>query len=81
MQVAVTDAPAARRMALRGSAALSLIGLVAVVSAVLAGSVIWLLLTDPVTVADAVQAGQVGPLLTLLARAFTNALQGLLAYL
>ena len=31
-------------------------------AATLAGATIWLLLTDPVTVADAVQSGEVSPL-------------------
>ena len=61
--------------------ALSLIGIVAFIAAVLACSVIWLTLTDPVTVADAFNGGNVSPLVVALARAFTHAIEGLLAYL
>jgi hypothetical protein len=51
---------------------LSLFGTVAVVSAVLASATIWLLITDPVTVADAVQA---------LAGVLYDAFKGILKYL
>jgi hypothetical protein len=60
---------------------MSLFGTVAVASAVLAGATIWLLLTDPVTVADAVDQGQVSPLVRELAGVLYSALQGLLKYL
>jgi hypothetical protein len=66
---------------MRANATMSLIGVLALVSTILAGSTIWLLLTDPVTVADAFQAGDVTPLVTEIARALSTALQGLLAYL
>ena len=33
---------------------------VAVIAAIFAGALIWLLLSDPVTVADAVETGEVG---------------------
>ncbi len=60
---------------------LSLFGTVAVMSAVLAAATIWLLLTDPVTVADAVESGQVSPLVKALAGVLYDAFQGLLKYL
>ncbi|MEW5983277.1 MAG: hypothetical protein AB1806_13050 [Acidobacteriota bacterium] len=60
---------------------LSLFGTVAVMSAVLAAATIWLLLTDPVTVADAVESGQVSPLVRALAGVLYDAFQGLLKYL
>jgi hypothetical protein len=60
---------------------LSLFGVVAVMSAVLASAVIWLLLTDPVTVADAVNEGQVTPFVRELASALYQAFSGLLKYL
>ncbi len=60
---------------------LSLFGVVAVVSAVLAGATIWLLLTNPVTVADAVNEGQVTPFVRELATVLYQALSGLLKYL
>jgi hypothetical protein len=59
----------------------SLFGTVAVVAAILAGATIWLLLTDPVTVADAVNQGDVSPLIRELAEMMYAALQGLLRYL
>ena len=59
----------------------SLFGTVAVLSAVFAAATIWLLLTDPVTVADAVDTGQVSPLVKELASVLYNALAGLLKYL
>ena len=59
----------------------SLFGTVAIVSAVFAAATIWLLLTDPVTVADAVDTGQVSPLVKELASVLYSALAGLLKYL
>ena len=59
----------------------SLAGTVAVLSAVVAGATIWLLLTDPVTVADAVDTGEVSPLVRQLAGVLYDALSGLLKYL
>ena len=59
----------------------SLFGALAIVSAVLAGATIWLLLTDPVTVADAVETGEVSPLMKELAGVLYDALRGLLKYL
>jgi len=60
---------------------LSLAGVVGVMAIVLAGATIWLLLTQPVTVADAVAQGEVSPLLRALGEALYEALQGLLKYL
>ena len=59
----------------------SLFGLIAVVSVLLAGAIVWLLLTNPVTVANAVNEGEVSPLVRELAQALISALQGLLKYL
>jgi hypothetical protein len=60
---------------------ISLFGVVALVAATLAGATIWLLLTDPVTVADAVNEGNVSPLVRALAGVLFDALSGLLRYL
>jgi Na+/H+ antiporter NhaD/arsenite permease-like protein len=60
---------------------LSLFGMVAVVSAILATATIWLVLTDPVTVANSVNEGDVSPLVRELASAMYEALKGLLKYL
>jgi hypothetical protein len=64
-----------------GRTSLSLFGTVAVISAVLASATIWLVLSDPVTVANAVNEGDVSPLLRELATAVYEALKGLLKYL
>jgi hypothetical protein len=50
-------------------------------AAIVAGATIWLLLTDPVTVLNAVDEGQVSPLVRQLADIIFNALSGLLSYL
>ena len=50
-------------------------------AAIVAGATIWLLLTDPVTVLNAVDEGQVSPLVRQLADIIYNALAGLLNYL
>jgi hypothetical protein len=55
--------------------------LIGAVAAVIAGATIWLLVTDPVTVANAVEDGQISPLARRLAEVIYNAISGLLAYL
>jgi hypothetical protein len=60
---------------------LSLVGVVGVVAVALAGATIWLLVTQPVTVADAVAQGDVSPLVKALGAALYDALQGLFKYL
>ena len=50
---------------------------IGVLAAVIAGATIWLLLTDPVTVANAVEEGDVSPLVRQLAQVIFNALTGL----
>ena len=60
---------------------LSLAGVVGVIAAALAAATIWLIMTQPVTVADAVASGEVSPLVKALAGVIYNALQGLIKYL
>ncbi len=60
---------------------LSLFGVVAVVSAILAGATIWIMLTNPVTLADAVNEGAVTPFVRELATVIYQAFSGLLKYL
>jgi hypothetical protein len=60
---------------------LSLVGVVGVMAVALAGATIWLLLTQPVTVADAVAQGEVSPLVRAIGAVLYDALQGLLKYL
>ena len=55
--------------------------LIGVVAAVIAGATIWLLVTDPVTVASAVNEGEISPLVERLAEVLYNAIAGLLRYL
>jgi hypothetical protein len=50
---------------------------IGVLAAVIAGATIWLLLTDPVTVANAVEEGDVSPLVRQLAQVIFTALTGL----
>lgn len=60
---------------------MSLFGTVAVLAALFAGATIWLLLTDPVTVAESVNQGQVTPFVQQLAGVLFTALKDLLKYL
>jgi hypothetical protein len=60
---------------------LSLFSLVAIVSIVLAAGTIWLFLTNPVTVATAVNEGDISPFVRDLAQVLYNALRGILKYL
>lgn len=55
--------------------------LIGIVAAVVAGATIWLLLTDPITVVNAVDEGEVSPLVIKLAEVIYNAIAGLLSYL
>jgi hypothetical protein len=59
----------------------SLFTCIAIVSIVLAAATIWLFLTNPVTVANAVNEGEVSPLVRSLAQVLYQALAGLLKYL
>jgi hypothetical protein len=54
--------------------------LIGVIAAIVAGATIWLVLTDPVTVANAVNEGEISPLVRQLADIIYNALAGLLDY-
>ena len=54
---------------------------IGVLAAVIAGATIWLLLTDPITVANAVNEGEVSPLVQQLAQVILDALAGLFDYL
>ena len=67
-------------MRLKGLGA-SLFTCVALVTIVLAGATIWLFLTNPITVANAVNEGEVSPLVRQIADVLLRALSGLLKYL
>lgn len=60
---------------------LSLFGFIAMLSVVLAAATVWLFLTNPVTVANAVNEGEVSPFVRSLAAVLYSALAGLLKYL
>ena len=59
----------------------SLVAVIAIASAVLAGATIWLLLSDPATVAGALHDGTVTPLVSALTRAVVDAIRSLLSFL
>jgi hypothetical protein len=56
-------------------------GAVALISVVMAVAAVWLFVTDPVTVATAVDGGEVSPLVRDLANVLLEVLEGLLKYL
>jgi hypothetical protein len=60
---------------------ISLFTVIAIVSILLAAATIWLFVTNPVTVATAVNEGEITPLMRNLAEAIYAALSGLLKYL
>jgi hypothetical protein len=64
-----------------GSMTFSVVGLVGILALVMAGATIWLVLTDPVTVAETVDQGEVSPIVRTLATTIYEALRGLLKYL
>jgi hypothetical protein len=59
----------------------SVLGAIAALCIVLAAATIWIVLTDPVTVANAVNDGEITPLVQNLASVIFDALRGLLRYL
>jgi multidrug resistance efflux pump len=59
----------------------SLFTLIALVSIVLAAATIWLFVTNPVTVANAVNEGEISPLVSQLAKVLLQAFSGILTYL
>lgn len=76
----IMDAQVQRSTSL-GTLSFSLVGIVGVLALVIAGATVWLLLTDPITVAESVDTGEVSPLVRSLAGAIYEALRGLLKYL
>ena len=59
----------------------SLFSAIAVVSIVLAAATVWLFLTNPVTVVNAVNDGEISPMVRNLAQVLFEALRGILKYL
>lgn len=59
----------------------SLVGIIGLFAVVVAGATVWLLLTDPVTVAESIDSGEVSPLVESLAGSIYDAIVTLLKYL
>lgn len=59
----------------------SLVGIIGLFAVVIAGATVWLLLTDPVTVAESIDSGEVSPLVESLAGSIYDAIVKLLKYL
>jgi hypothetical protein len=77
----IPDTPERSRDGMSGGRMMNLFTAIAVVSILLAGATIWLVLTSPVTVANAVSEGDVTPLVRELAAELLKALEGLLKYM
>ena len=75
------DVPRQRQPNGFGGRLFSLVGIVGLFAAVIAGATVWLVLTDPVTVAESVDSGEVSPLVQSLAGSIYDALVRLLRYL
>lgn len=60
---------------------LSLAAVIGLIATALAAAAVWLLMTNPVTVADAVASGEVSPVMRALAGALYEALAGIVKYL
>jgi hypothetical protein len=60
---------------------MSLVAVIGVLAAAIAGATIWLLVSDPTTVANAVSTGDVAPFMQAIGAALLSALRGLFSYL
>lgn len=60
---------------------LSLVGVIGLGAVAIAAAVIWLAFTNPVTVANAVSTGDLGPVVSAIGQVIANALRGLFRYL
>lgn len=75
------DVPRQRKPSGFGVRLFSLVGIVGLFAAVVASATVWLVLTDPVTVAESMDSGEVTPLVQSLAGSIYDALLRLLRYL
>jgi hypothetical protein len=75
------DVPRQRKPSGLGARIFSLVGIIGLFAAIVAGATVWLLLTDPVTVAESMDSGEVTPLVQSLAGSIYDALVRLLRYL
>lgn len=64
-----------------GGGGLRVAGLLSLLALVFAGSVMWLVFTEPQTVAEAIESGELSPLFETLARSLRDLLLELLGYL
>ena len=60
---------------------ISVMGAIVLISLTLAAAIVWLFVTNPVTVANAVNEGEITPFMRALARVIFEAFRGLLRYL
>ncbi len=60
---------------------LSLVGVMGVLAATVAAALIWLLITDPVSVAETVSTGDVSPIVRALGTLLYDSLKDILGYL
>ena len=60
---------------------ISLAAVIGLLAATIAGAAIWLMATDPVTVANAVSTGDVTPIMRAIGEVIFDALRGLFRYL
>ena len=59
----------------------SVAGLIGVVAAIVAGAAVWLVLTEPLSIANAAETGEIAPLVRQLAQVLYETMAGLLDYL
>ena len=64
-----------------GTRLFSLVGIIGLFALVMSGATVWLILTDPVTVAESMDSGEVTPLVQSLAGSIYDAIVRLLRYL
>ena len=75
------DVPRQRRASSVAGRLFSLVGIIGLFATVTAGATVWLLLTDPVTVAESMDSGEVSPLVQSLAGSIYDAIVRLMKYL
>jgi multidrug resistance efflux pump len=59
----------------------SLVAVIGLLAATIAGAAIWLIVSDPVSVANAVSTGDVTPIMQAIGAVIFDALKGLFKYL
>ena len=59
----------------------SLVAVIGLLAATIAGAAIWLIVSDPVSVANAVSTGDVTPIMRAIGAVIFDALKGLFKYL